>query len=387
MTAFFERALARAPEARFDNAEQMLRAWRSVFADAAVTPEEAAADATASQRMIAEAGLDSPLTQLGLSTRALNALDRLGCVDVRGLLRQSLGRVYAMPGVGHKTRREIADLATLLGARFPDAGGASADVSSVDDASDDTVHSLDLLEARLLPRRGGRRDSEGRVLKVLLGLDEEGAAPDVIWPSQTDVAAHVGLTRARVSQLLGKARARWSKDPSFTRLRQDVAALVASLGSVMSATELATALLSVRGSVKSEPRRSADALAVARAAVETESSKRDPRFVVRRTGARRLVATTEAWADYGLRLGNMADRLVEQRPLPSPTRVVEQLQELEPPDRELSLGPDTPGAPSGSGFRGGPRCRAGLSCIHAVWRPAMRSACLRMRSRVSVRSR
>ena len=339
MTAFFERALARAPEARFDNAEQMLRAWRSVFADAAVTPEEAAADATASQRMIAEAGLDSPLTQLGLSTRALNALDRLGCVDVRGLLRQSLGRVYAMPGVGHKTRREIADLATLLGARFPDAGGASADVSSVDDASDDTVHSLDLLEARLLPRRGGRRDSEGRVLKVLLGLDEEGAAPDVIWPSQTDVAAHVGLTRARVSQLLGKARARWSKDPSFTRLRQDVAALVASLGSVMSATELATALLSVRGSVKSEPRRSADALAVARAAVETESSKRDPRFVVRRTGARRLVATTEAWADYGLRLGNMADRLVEQRPLPSPTRVVEQLQELEPPDRERVLAP------------------------------------------------
>ena len=107
----------------------------------------------------------------------------------------------------------------------------------------------------------------------------------------------------------------------------------------MSATELATALLSVRGSVKSEPRRSADALAVARAAVETESSKRDPRFVVRRTGARRLVATTEAWADYGLRLGNMADRLVEQRPLPSPTRVVEQLQELEPPDRERVLAP------------------------------------------------
>ena len=335
MTAFFATALAREPASRFDNAEDMLRAWRHVFAEAAILSEEEGADRADRERIIEDSQLDTPLVQLGLSTRALNALDRLGCVDFRGLLRQSLGRVYSMPGVGHKTRREIGEIAALLGARFPDIDRVPvepAGIEDTDEPSGATVHSIDLLKDRLLPRRPGSHGSENRVLGAFLRLDEDESEPATIWPSQTDVAARIGLTRARISQVLGKAKNRWSKDSSLTRLRQDIAELLDSHGSVMSALELAKVLLSVRGSVQSAPLRFAYALAVARAALETEGSRQEPRFVVRRAGHRRLVASTEAWADYGLRLGDMADRLAKEQPLPAPARILENLQEVDPPD-------------------------------------------------------
>ena len=110
---------------RFDNAQQMLDDWRRVFltADRAVASlDEVGRDETIAQvfeAALATATVDAPLAQLGLSNRALNALERLGSTTVRQLVEQSLAVVWRLPGVGRKTRREIATVATDLKARFP----------------------------------------------------------------------------------------------------------------------------------------------------------------------------------------------------------------------------------------------------------------------------
>ena len=52
--------------------------------------------------------------------------------------------------------------------------------------------------------------------RLLLGLNVDLKEP---WPSQADVAKFSKVTRARVSQVVGKFQARWSKEPAITRLR------------------------------------------------------------------------------------------------------------------------------------------------------------------------
>ena len=134
------------------------------------------------------------------------------------------------------------------------------------------------------------------------------------WPSQTDVAQAVGVTRARISQLVGRARQRWAKDPAITRLRVDVADLLDVNGGVMTVAELAQALVAKRGSVQEEPHRTRFALAVARAALETERAAAAPRFQERRSGETVLVAVREDAADYAMNLGRKADSLGRNRP-------------------------------------------------------------------------
>ena len=51
----------------------------------------------------------------------------------------------------------------------------------------------------------------------MLGLDVR--LPDA-WPSQTDIAPVVNVTRGRIGQLVGKFQARWAKDATLTKLRE-----------------------------------------------------------------------------------------------------------------------------------------------------------------------
>ena len=69
---------------------------------------------------------------------------------------------------------------------------------------------------------------------------------------------------------------------SIENMREDIAALLENQGGVMTATELAEALLSSRGSMQSEPVRTRQALAVLRAAVETERDRAAAPVAVRR---------------------------------------------------------------------------------------------------------
>ena len=139
------------------------------------------------------------------------------------------------------------------------------------------------------------------------------------------------MTRARISQLVVKARQRWAKDPAITRLRVDVADLLDANGGVMTVGELAQTLVTKRGSVQDEPHRTRYALAVARAALETERDAAEPRFQERRSGETVLVAVSEEAADYAVNLGRAADALAATDPLAAPSRVVAALQDIEVP--------------------------------------------------------
>ena len=348
MTAFFRKALRRDYRARFDNAEDMLRAWRQLFL-AAARPETDTDHPSPTPRFIgiAEAGLDTLLGALGLSARGMNAVERIGVRTVQDLLRFPLIQVNRMRGVGSRTRRELTDLARRLAERFPDAARAPKAPSTGDDpeaAAEAAYASVDELQRQLLPAgrtAQSRRDTD--LAAALLGLhDDEPAAP---WPSQSGVARALDVTPVAVSHALARSRQRWSRLAALTRLRHDIVEILEAHGNVMTQQELAGAILGRRGSVQEEPFRSRYAGACVRAAVEVERHLAAPRWMVRRVDGRAgaLLARDmvddrgdpridgQKLADFALRLGRTADELSAADPLLSPARIVDALQAVAVP--------------------------------------------------------
>ena len=110
----------------------------------------------------------------------------------------------------------------------------------------------------------------------------------------------------------------------------------------MSAAELAQALIGSRGTFAAEPRRTAQAIGLVRAAVEAELSRGgDARVGTRKFGAEMLVGrepddptathSAEDLAGYAVQLGRVARQLVDADPLPTPARAVERLRHTTPP--------------------------------------------------------
>ena len=374
LTAFFGRALRREFGERFDNAQEMLRAWRQVFLAASRPetvpdpPPAAVPDPPPAAVDVGGAALDTLLAEIGLSARGLHAAERMNVRTVRDLLAFPLIRVNRMRGVGSRTRRELTELARRLAARFPDAAAAPKTVPADEAAAPGETAaapgeeaaraSVDALTGLLLPAgrtAQSRRDAER--LAALLGLDAAGGAapspdpdggggPAPAWPSQSDAARFLGIAPAGISHALARARRRWDKEAAFARLRGDVVDLLEAHGGVMTAPELAEALLARRGSVQEEPLRSRRAAACVRAAAEIEVQRAAPRWIVRRVGGpgRALLARdaidergaprVDGWksADFAERLGRAADELARRDPLASPARALEALQAVPVPD-------------------------------------------------------
>ena len=358
MAAFFEKALRRDFRRRFDNAQEMLSSWREVFAAAgapAVSTDHAE-QVPAEGTPLDAVTLRTPLVLIGLSTRALNALDRVGASTVEDLLRTPFRQISHGRGVGSKTRKELATFVKALEERFPnlerraviepepETAAAGVETASVDD-----------LVRLLLPASARTSAQPGRnALCTYLRLPAGGAAGEVAseWPSQSDVARELGVTRARISQILIRARKRWLKSPAVTALRDELATVLDAHGGVMTAAELAETMVARRGSVQTEPLRSRYAGAVVRVAVETERERARARWIVRRPhdGGSILIARDELdesgrpgidgqrLADYAERLGRRADELAQADPLLAPDRVVEALQGVPLPGGIEALG-------------------------------------------------
>ncbi len=112
-------------------------------------------------------------------------------------------------------------------------------------AADAAGLSLDAIVARLT--RVGPKEAEtvsGTILQ-LLGLGPDPAS-DALWPGQAEIAQQLHVTRARISQIVGKLQSRWSKEPAITRVRSDMVELLDGMGGIMTAPELAEALLAAR---------------------------------------------------------------------------------------------------------------------------------------------
>ena len=348
MTAFFRQALRRDYRQRFDNAEEMLRAWRQLFL-AAARPETDTDHAGSTSEFLAieEARLDTLLSALGLSARGLNALERMSVHTVQDLLRFPLIQVNRMRGVGSRTRKELTNLGRRLAERFPQAAGTPKTKPTGDDAeipAEAARASVDELQRQLLPAgrtAQSRRDTDP--VGALLGLHDAGpAAP---WPSQSDVARALDFTPVAVSQALARSRQRWIKMAALTRLRDDVVDMLEAHGNVMTQRELAASILARRGSVQEEPLRARYAGACVRAAVEVERHLAAPRWIVRRVdGGTDVLLARDAvddrgeprldgqkLADFALRLSRTADDLAVADPLLSPARVVDTLQAVAAP--------------------------------------------------------
>lgn len=353
LTAFFAKALRRGHTERFDNAEEMLHTWRGVFTAAEKAEDQRRTNGIEMEPTDPGAfrldGVDyiTPLAAVGLSNRALNALERRGAQTVGELLRLTMSQITSTPGIGTKTRREIGALLREVRELLPAEAESAVQASQRRPVPEDRVdsdpggYSVDRLLSVVLPARTTKRDEPSRrQLAVFLGIETPTTGPQLgAWASQTDVAVALGLTRARIGQVITKARERWAKHPSMNHLRDDVATLLDEHGGVMTANELVAAVLALRGSAEEEPRRSLLGRAVTRAAIEAERVRATPRWITRRRGEHFFVASDDPGegldgqrvADYAEQLGGRADELARSYPLPAPARVIEALHEIRPP--------------------------------------------------------
>ena len=326
LVSFFATAFRRDPRQRFGSVEALRAAWDEVFAavDEGTTTVDDDAEVAA---RLAAADPGDALVTLGLAPRVVDALARLQAFTVGDLAGVSPMAVNQARGISARTRRQVVK---LLRHSRPEAE-PDAPAAGVQGA--DTVDGLVRI---LVPDTLAPDATEARVLRALVGLDP---AVTTSWPSQGDAAAAAGVSRQRVSQLVGPARERWKRIASLSRLRADLQGMLTGFGGVAAVDELAELVLSVRGSAadgRAEQRRSARA--VLRAAFEADQGLAEPAWVERRRGGRVVLADDRhgieglTVAEWAFALGDTADRLVALEPLPSPAAVLAALREVATPE-------------------------------------------------------
>lgn len=363
LAAFFAKALARDPKQRFDTAQAMRSAWSSIFRTAerirptllGPTPPSGAAPGPtvgagsvpapanvtvdeALRAVRATAKPTSSIASLGLSTRAVNALDRVSVTTVAQFVALPQAQLWQMRGVGHKTRKELLDAQRELKAVVPAtvAPPRAGRRASVED-----------LVAELLPPKSATATPKSRILRAILGLDALATAEHPYWLSQREAAQVACTQAANVNAALATARKGWEKDSALAEIRTDLVGLVEAEGGVATPLELADALLAAHGSALLQPdERRRFAVALVRAALEVESALIDRRLLVRRPGDLVFIARDgagydgQALVDAVEKLGAVADELAAEDPLPSPSEVQTRLRDVWWPDGTTRPAPE-----------------------------------------------
>lgn len=328
-TKFFQQALRRNFGDRFDNPGEILLAWTGLFE----TIDEPARKTTTLTTHPTE-GLPFELPEkitektqlvlLGLSTRLTNALDRLNVNTVADLLRYPLMRIYKLPGVGHKTRRELGELCKQLRDRLPTAGAADADATQEEGEVLATAESVAFQVAD--HKRGGKLTEEQKIVQAFLEWQAPRESTVARWPSQSEIAGELDVTRQRIGQAITNARKRWLRYLPVTVLREDILQLLRGLGGIATHHEILQAVIAARGSQLDEPDRRRMASIALRAALETEKGGNEPRFDEYRSGKHIFLAVHPDLKSFALRLGQVADKLADENPIPAPSRVLEALR-------------------------------------------------------------
>ena len=375
---FFEKALRRDFRQRFDNPEEMLKAWRKIFigateprpttrhrGDEATAAEAPPAkkrpgrpkkDSTVEEKpTLAEFTFDLPATlrpdtqlaSLAISARLESALDRLDLITVEDFLSFPINKIKYLPGVGNKTRRELLALARALRAQLPDfefRPGKKAKIlpgaKAPAPGQPENIDQLALTAATHAVPTG--RKAEATLIQHYLGwtrpenLLVETDSDIPAWLSQADLATAADVTRQRVGQALTLARKKWSSHPSLRPFCDDIHAILTNGGGVYERDELIRALLAARGSDHSPEKALQHAATALRAALEAERSRSDSRFVEYRQGETILIATDPALKAYAIDLGKCADRLAAATQLAGPSTALTRL-------RGIPLPGDLPG--------------------------------------------
>lgn len=312
LAAFFTKALARDAQARHHTAEEMLQAWRACFPESSVPPQNADA-------LAAAATPDTPLTQAGLTPRAISALEQWRVATVGELAAIDAVRLNRMPGVAKPTRDEIKARAKAWRARF---GRRARGVLPADgDATLPAPH--DAAQILLDAARGGRQDKAVTLASHLLGvtgtLDANATQPELAASLKPPV------TRGRVSQLMTALQERWATDQALElldQLSEAVDARLAELGGVATHTELARHLLTLmlpHRPADAEQTRLAEGLlrcTIDRRAAKERAEEGDTDeggwFLRRRPHRPLIVASRHDLLDVAEALGRRADTLVDE---------------------------------------------------------------------------
>ena len=343
-TGFYRKALSRDFRARFDNPGEMLKTWNVIFENF----DERKKTKTTHPETDETGGMDvlelpqhvTPATQLvilGLSTRLLNTLDRLSLITIADLLGYPLRKILHLRGVGNKTRRELGELVRLLRDRLPDVeldpAKAIEAATKDEEPAPEAYASVDLIAKQVANiGRGKEGGAEQTILQAFLGWNRPDDEDPMEWPSQSDLAPRLDVTRQRIGQVVTEGRERWKRFPSITALRDTIYELVRSQGGVVTHEELIANVLAARGSALDEPKRTRMASVATRAAMETERGLKESRFLEYRSGDKVYIAMSSELRNYAVELGVVADQLAGQEPIPSPASVLEALLRVNAPE-------------------------------------------------------
>ncbi|MEU9538718.1 BREX system serine/threonine kinase PglW [Streptomyces mirabilis] len=370
LAGFFQQALHRDVEQRYDSLRQMQEAWRQVFRRAdstrppttpATVDTQAADVEDAREQAAAAADLTTPLDAAGLSPRAVSVAAGLGAETVGQLLDIPPHTISRARGAGNVIRKELnrrhrqwtQDLRKRATPKKPAQVPADAPVEALE--------SVGTLAARLVPAEGGRRARPRRDIVLatlgLPGVEQAGELPS--WPSQSAIAKALGVSQPTVSGNLGAAIEQWSALAWLDRIRDELVTILSEQGRVMTARELATELR-VRHAPHDEDGAEdrsglqAQALAVVRAAAEIEFRRDDAaaagegdedevsRFAMLRRGSEVLLAlvdlpgsddpTPVELAEYATLLGRAAEDVAARDPLPGGGTVLRELRAVPAPE-------------------------------------------------------
>lgn len=340
LAAFFTRALHPDATARFANVGDLARAWYAVFAPLARgAAEEGEPDAVAAARddAAARATLTTPLSEAGLSPRALSALQREDLATVSELITTSGLRINSIPGLGEQYRREIQARVR----QWRDRLLSREETTRVERAEPgEKWLGVEGVAELLVPRPSPANVVEVRALRSLLALD---GVPATAWPTVQQLATAVDAPRAEVVSALDNAARRWRRNPEFAQVRDLLVSVIAAQGGVVGAEEAAAALTFRLGSAREGDARRAVATGLVRAVVEGDVRSQVPSLVTRRltddAGVTRTVmlavsddaaveaaVSGEAALDMAALLGEVADRLAETRSVTAPGRAAEEVR-------------------------------------------------------------
>ncbi|AOW87765.1 serine/threonine protein kinase [Streptomyces olivaceus] len=361
LTDFFQRALHRDVEQRYDSLRELQEAWRRLFRTADKAPP-ATTPATvgmtvedieeAREQAAAAAEPSTPLDAAGLSPRAVSVADALGASTVGALLDIAPHTISRARGAGNVIRKELNRRHRQWTHALRKRSAARAAVVVPADAPEDVLESVETLAARLTPQEGKRRTKpRPDVVRAMLQLP--GADRLELWPAQSAIARALGITQTTVSHHQQAAIELWSALGWLRRIRDEVVATLSERGRVMTAEELAVDLRARHGAGEGAPADTlAQALAVVRAAAEAESRKREEptgsdaeppvRLAVLRRGGRVLLAledqpgtddpTPAELADYAVLLGEAAGAVARRDPLPGRATVLRELRAVPAPE-------------------------------------------------------
>lgn len=330
LVAFFRKALHRDPDKRFDSADEMRWAWQQVFTEA----EQKKVTTPSGKEVVTSVPIDSvelttPVAALDLTARARDALEGINVLTVNDLLRYPSSDILMMKRVGDQFRREIIGFIAELRQRFPDVT-TKITPSTTDE---DGTPSLERLHNRVLGTRSAKQETDWNIRCALLNVLAPTGSPTDLWPSQSEVADALDVTRAKIGQLLAADQKRWGKDSLQNAYRNELFEHIQRLGGVATVAELIDLTILLRPAADTTDTEGQQRLAsaIARAAIETEGSLAQPRFQIRRLGGHTVVACTQEIAAYAEKLGQAADRVAKSDPLLPRLRVFHELYEVPQP--------------------------------------------------------